>query len=224
MVMNAPVICPACGQLRDRVYDAAVIPARTRAAIQQAHPGWPADAPACAVCQAEGKERVLTEQVAAQRGLDSAERGVLGSIRHTTLLSDNTDHDATRDAALAERVAMQVAAVVGSWYFPLAITLFLLLWLWLSAVHRRYEPYPMIVFGVISAVLSALAALHGPFLMMNQRAQQHRDRLRAENDYRVNLKAELEIAYLTLQVSQLLENQADLLRQLQQLSPPPDTP
>ena len=77
--------------------------------------------------------------------------------------------------------------------------------------NQSSEPFPMIIFGVISAVLATLAALYGPFILMSQRSMQERDRIRAEGDYQINLKAELEIQYLSEMVEKVLLNQEALL-------------
>ncbi len=77
----------------------------------------------------------------------------------------------------------------------------------------------MIIFGVISAVLATLAALYGPFILMSQRSMQERDRIRAESDYQINLKAELEIQYLSEAVEKMLVNQEKLLAAKNDIKP-----
>ena len=83
--------------------------------------------------------------------------------------------------------------------------MFLAFWISFNVLLQPYEPYPVIILAVISAVLGSLAALQGPIILMSQRRQARLDRLRAENDYRLNLKAELEIRYLSEEMTHFLK-------------------
>lgn len=101
------------------------------------------------------------------------------------------------DRSRWDRLADQVASVGGSWRFILAFLALLALWigsnLILAIQHRAFDPYPFIF---LNLVLSTIAALQAPVIMMSQNRQAARDRSAAEHDYRVNLRAELEIMRL----------------------------
>jgi uncharacterized membrane protein len=115
-----------------------------------------------------------------------------------------------------ERLADRVATFGGSWTFLIAFGLFLLAWTVLNLVLRRdaFDPYPFIF---LNLVLSMLAAIQAPVIMMSQNRQASKDRLDAGNDYQVNLKAEIEIMALLEKVEHLTarqEEQTELIRRL----------
>ncbi len=183
------VRCPSCGQLRPPGQmgpGQAVVPS-VAGQIAAAHPGWTAGQPVCEICRREGEAAHFAVLLSA------------GTIR-----TRNENEMLAGESTWAERTAGAVAVVVGSWFFASFILLFLLIWTALNLGWRPFEPYPTILFAVISAALASLAALYGPFILMNQRYQQKRDRLRAQSDYQINLKAELEIRYLHEKLDDLL--------------------
>jgi uncharacterized membrane protein len=104
-----------------------------------------------------------------------------------------------------ERVADKVAAVGGSWKFIGGFMAFLLVWMVVNSVvlaTRSYDPYPFILLNLI---LSCIAALQAPIIMMSQNRQAEIDRMQAQNDYEVNIKAELEILQLHEKINHLRE-------------------
>ncbi|MCA9682615.1 MAG: DUF1003 domain-containing protein, partial [Myxococcales bacterium] len=101
-----------------------------------------------------------------------------------------------RNPTLGERVADRVAAFGGSWTFILIFISVLLVWMALNVVGLFAEPFDPYPFILLNLVLSCIAALQAPVIMMSQRRQEEKDRLRAENDYKINLRAELEIRQL----------------------------
>lgn len=104
-----------------------------------------------------------------------------------------------------ERVADKVAAIGGSWRFIGGFVLFLIVWMIINTVvltTRAYDPYPFILLNLI---LSCIAALQAPVIMMSQNRQAEIDRMQAQNDYEVNIKAELEILQLHEKLNELRE-------------------
>jgi uncharacterized membrane protein len=117
---------------------------------------------------------------------------------------------------VGERLADRVAQFGGSWTFITAF--FLLLAVWMGAnvltATRAFDPYPFILLNLI---LSCIAAIQAPIIMMSQRRQEAKDRRRSENDFRVNLKAELEIRHLHEKIDHLLNRQWERLAEIQTL-------
>ena len=158
------------------------------------------------------------------RSLLEAERGelttldaeVLQSLRDQELLSRNPETTVEPSTA-GERLADRVAALGGSWRF---ISLFMgMLLAWVAAnsivyVMRPFDPYPFIFLNLI---LSCVAALQAPVIMMSQNRQEARDRLHAMHDYQVNLKAELEIRHLHQKLDHLLSHQWERMVEIQQI-------
>jgi uncharacterized membrane protein len=110
-----------------------------------------------------------------------------------------------------------VARFGGSWAFIISFGIFLLLWMAVNSfflLRKPFDPYPFILLNLI---LSSIAALQAPIIMMSQNRQEAKDRLRAEHDYQVNLKAELEIRLLSERIDTLISHQWQRLLEIQQI-------
>jgi len=139
--------------------------------------------------------------------LTELEKRVLNSIAEKQRIARNPNQTFADERTLGERIADKVAAFGGSWTFIITFGVILLVWVILnSLVLIRYgdnfDPYPYILLNLF---LSMLAALQAPVIMMSQNRQAIKDRLDAQHDYEVNLKAELEIANLHEKVDELRE-------------------
>jgi len=112
-----------------------------------------------------------------------------------TQVTRNVNVEVAERLTFGQRIADLVATFGGSWPFIIAFGVFLVAWMALNVrmAQRAFDPYPFIL---LNLVLSTLAALQAPVIMMSQNRQAFKDRLQAELDYKVNLKAELEVAEL----------------------------
>jgi len=153
-----------------------------------------------------------------ERGeLGEIEEDVLQSLRDQELVSRNPDEEFETRLTFGERLADRIATFGGSWTFILAFGAVLVVWITLNVVAlfgRPFDPFPFIL---LNLVLSCLAAIQAPVIMMSQNRQEAKDRLRAEHDYRVNLKAELEIRQLHAKIDQLLSHQWQHLLEIQRI-------
>jgi uncharacterized membrane protein len=116
-----------------------------------------------------------------------------------------------------ERLADKIAEFGGSWRFIIIFFVILSLWIAINSltlILKPFDPYPFILLNLI---LSCLASIQAPIIMMNQNRQEDKDRLRAEHDYRINLKAELEIRHLHEKIDHLLMNQWQRLLEIQEI-------
>ncbi|WP_248448567.1 DUF1003 domain-containing protein [Sinorhizobium meliloti] len=130
------------------------------------------------------------------RDLTDLEQTVLRSAIDKRAVSRNANEAYEKGLTFGERVADEIARVGGSWTFIFAAFAFLLLWTIGNSLllgRDQFDPYPYIL---LNLVLSMLAALQAPVIMMSQNRQAARDRLDAAHDYQVNLKAEIEILAL----------------------------
>ena len=139
--------------------------------------------------------------------LTELEKRVLNSIVEKRRIARNPNQTFADERTFGERIADKVAAFGGSWTFIMTFGVILLVWVILnSLVLIRYgdnfDPYPYILLNLF---LSMLAALQAPVIMMSQNRQAIKDRLDAQHDYEVNLKAELEIAHLHEKFDELRE-------------------
>ena len=114
---------------------------------------------------------------------------------------------------LGQRAADAIAKFAGSWAFIFSFTGGLVLWMVINALlaARAFDPYPFIL---LNLVLSCIAAIQAPLIMMSQNRQEEKDRRRAENDYKVNLKTEIMIEDLYDKVNAILAKQSALEKQL----------
>ncbi|WP_119390787.1 DUF1003 domain-containing protein [Taklimakanibacter lacteus] len=158
----------------------------------------------------------VEEMLIAERGeLSHLEQQVARSLVEGDLISANIEKDYAIRRSFAERASDNLANFGGSWIFLLFFALGLGIWILLnSAGSIRFDPYPFILLNLL---LSCVAAVQAPIIMMSQRRQEAKDRLRSLNDYRINLKAELEIRHLHEKIDHLLFNQWQRLSEIQEL-------
>jgi uncharacterized membrane protein len=146
--------------------------------------------------------------------LHDAEKKLLQQLRESRRKQRETAPDAKPKAELTagQAIADWVAATMGSWPFIIGQSIVLAFWIVLNvtAVIQRWDPYPFIL---LNLMLSFQAAYAAPFIMMAQNRQQDIDRKEAESDYKINIKAELEIEALHQKLDALRENEILLLTQ-----------
>ncbi|MEK7374685.1 MAG: DUF1003 domain-containing protein, partial [Thermodesulfobacteriota bacterium] len=145
------------------------------------------------------------------------ESQVAKSIEDQELLSRNLNETFEAQASFSDQLADRMAAFGGSWRFILLFAGVIVVWIIVNTVallSKSFDPYPYIL---LNLVLSCVAALQAPVIMMSQNRQESKDRLRSEHDYRVNLKAELEIRNLHEKVDHLLIHQWRRMVEIQQM-------
>jgi uncharacterized membrane protein len=156
--------------------------------------------------QAEQQIRQLAEQLLAT-GIDKLserESRIITALAKRTQVSRDVNHAFDRDRGFGSLLADRVASFGGSWTFIISFVAILLAWVALNGLilvgSLAFDPYPFIFLNLI---LSMLAALQAPIIMMSQNRQAARDRLAAGLDYEINLKAELEIMELHEKLDQI---------------------
>jgi uncharacterized membrane protein len=149
--------------------------------------------------------------------LTTLELEVLEGLKEHEILARNPDEVIGDPLTFGQRMADKIAAFGGSWGFILSFCFVLIAWMVLNSfilVTRAFDPFPYILLNLI---LSALASVQAPVIMMSQNRQEARDRLHAQHDYQVNLKAELEIRQLHQKVDHLLTHQWERLVEIQEI-------
>jgi uncharacterized membrane protein len=148
----------------------------------------------------------MDKPVALRTELQETEKRLLSELR--TLRHGERARQAPRELQLTvgQRIADTVAANMGSWRFIIIQSIILIIWIILNvtAYIQQWDPYPFIL---LNLALSFQAAYAAPFIMMSQNRQQEIDRKKAENDFQVNVKAELEIELLHQKIDQLRETE-----------------
>ncbi len=132
-------------------------------------------------------------------------------------ISIDVDKQEASKMTRGDKIADKISEVAGSWTFILLFTLFLIGWIVLNTMilskSNRIDPYPFIL---LNLVLSCIAALQAPIIMMSQNRQAEKDSLRNQNDYRIDLKSELILEELHDQMTTIVKNQKTLLRLLKE--------
>ncbi len=137
------------------------------------------------------------------------------SLNNNNTLTDKIDGEKKQILTTGQRIADKVASFGGSWTFIISFGVFIFIWIsinifWL--VNKGFDPYPFILLNLI---LSCLAALQAPVIMMSQNRQEEKDRDRAKKDYMINLKSELEIRTLHEKIDHFSMDQQQELLELQ---------
>lgn len=137
-------------------------------------------------------------------------------IRQLTMTEVVKNTDQGEKPSFGQRAADTVARFAGSWAFIFSFVAVMVIWMVLNILlaTNAFDAYPFIL---LNLVLSCIAAVQAPLIMMSQNRQEAKDRARAENDYHINLKNELIIDDLYKKISQLLEEQKKLFKQLEEL-------
>ena len=151
--------------------------------------------------------------------LTEQQKHVAHHITERTPISTNVFQDLSTRSTFGEKMADKVASFGGSWTFISIFMGVMVIWIFLNSfiliklVKGSFDPYPYIL---LNLVLSMLAAIQAPIILMSQNRQAYKDRLSAEHDYEVNLKAELEIIGLHEKMDSLREKQWSELISIQQ--------
>jgi len=166
----------------------------------------------------EYRKKYLTLVIEGENGeVTQMEKEVLNSIQSNTILSENIEPDIEEQSTFGQKIADRIASFGGSWPFIIYFFSFLIIWMVINVwfiQSRPFDPYPFILLNLI---LSCLAAIQAPIIMMSQNRKEQRDRIRSEHDYKVNLKAELEIKMLHEKVDHMIIHQNKRLMEIQEI-------
>lgn len=173
------------------------------------------------ICKADlNKFRLeyVTSVIESNKGeISHLEGEVIESLKQQELLSSDINKQFEKQLTFGDRLSDKIAEFGGNWRFLITFAVLLALWIAFNSVmwiRNPFDPYPYIL---LNLVLSCLAAVQAPLIMMSQNRQEAKDRLRAKNDYQINLKAELEIRSLHEKLDHLLAHQWDRLLEIQHI-------
>ncbi len=151
------------------------------------------------------------------KAIENIHKAVLRSIddNETSFVQKIEEEVDTRN--YGQKIADKVASFGGSWTFIISFFGFILIWILINVIlflNKGFDPYPFILLNLL---LSCLAALQAPVIMMSQNRQEEKDRERAKKDYLINLKSELEIRLLDEKLDHLLMHQQEELIEIQKI-------
>ena len=144
--------------------------------------------------------------------LSKLDEGILQSLQNHNLIAVNPDEMVDTNLTFGQRLADKIATFGGSWRFIITFGVFIVIWITFNCIaigKAQFDVYPFILLNLI---LSCLAALQAPVIMMSQNRQESRDRLRSENDYQINVKAEIEIRQIQEKMDVLLRQISEMRR------------
>jgi uncharacterized membrane protein len=185
--------------------------------IREANPGF--DETCCLSVSElnEYRNRYIQSSLELEVGtLSKLEKEVLEALHKNKLISDDVDETIDETLTYGQRLAYKIASFGGSWTFIIFFFCILFSWIGLNLYFfsKPFDPFPFILLNLI---LSCLAALQAPVIMMSQNRQEEKDRERSKHDYQVNLKAELEIRMLHEKIDHLILHQQQRLFEIQKI-------
>jgi len=214
------MVCNICGMTKARsvMMPAALVRNAIAERIKIAYPEWEPEGYICLGDLNQFRMNYIQDLLESEKGeLSTLDHEVLESLQRHETLASNVDAEFEKDLTLGDRMSDKLASFGGSWRFIMIFGAVLLVWIAINSVvllKKPFDPYPFILLNLI---LSCLAAIQAPVIMMSQNRQEAKDRLRSQHDYQVNLKAELEIRQLHDKIDHLLSHQWERLVEIQQI-------
>ena len=160
----------------------------------------------------------LTSLITEEKGeLAIIDNDVMSAIKNNAILSENIQDEMEAELTFQQRLADKIAEFGGSWVFIITFFSFILVWMILNIWILTTGPFDPFPFILLNLILSCLAAIQAPIIMMSKNRKEQKDRKRSEYDYKINLKAELEIKLLSEKIDHLLVHHNKKLLEIQEL-------
>lgn len=186
--------------------------------IKKSFSDWSSEGFICTEDMNRFRTEYVFSLIEAEKGeLSELEREVVESLATHEILSSHVDQEYESNLTLGQRLSDMIARFGGSWSFIIIFFCIMVIWMTVNSymlLSRPFDPYPYIL---LNLVLSCLAAIQAPIIMMSQNRVEAKDRLRSAHDYQVNLKAELEIRQLHQKLDHLLSRQWERLVEIQEI-------
>ena len=183
-------ICPVCGKNKpvSQLVPGELVRPAIVDLIGRDHPNWSRSDVICTEDLNLYRTAFIESLLETEKGeLSSLDQEVVDSLKRQELVSGDVNAAFEKELTFGERLADKIADFGGSWTFIISFGVVLFLWMVLNSVllaSKAFDPYPYILLNLL---LSSLAAIQAPVIMMSQNRQEDRDRLRSEYDYRINL-------------------------------------
>jgi uncharacterized membrane protein len=212
--------CQICGRNETQLEILPSIIVRPSVAdiIKIQYPNWNIKGFICREDLQKYRKEYLLKLIADEKGeLSNLELDVINKLTEYESISANIEEEFYSKLTLGEKLSDIIASFGGSWKFIIILSLIIFLWISLNTyvlITKSFDPFPFILLNLL---LSCLAALQAPVIMMSQNRQEARDRNRAQQDYKINLKSELELRQLHQKVDHLLIQQWERMTEIQGL-------
>jgi uncharacterized membrane protein len=160
----------------------------------------------------------MASLIAQEKGeLDAIDRDVVDALKNNSVLSENIEDEIEGKLTLGQKLADNIAVFGGSWTFIIAFFSFIVIWMSINIYVLAAKPFDPFPFILLNLILSCLAAIQAPIIMMSQNRKEQKDRIRGEHDYKINLKAELEIKLLSEKIDHMIIHQNKKLLEIQEI-------
>ena len=212
------VQCQICGEKKlSEVLPAELVRESIVATIKKKYPKWSADGHICYADLNKFRIEHVQDVLETERGeLSHLDNEVVKSLNKHEVLARNVNSEFERQQTFGQKVADGLTLFVGSWTFIILFLIILVLWIMVNVIiiWKPFDPFPFILLNLL---LSCVAAFQAPIIMMSQNRQTQKDSLRAEHDYKTDLKAELEIRHINSKIDQLMSHQWQRLLEIQRI-------
>ena len=211
--------CAICGTTdeKETFFPAELLRPSLAHFIKKEHPEWNANSWICQNDLTRYRNLFLNQMINMEKGeTKTLEKDVKKRLKEYELVSENVNDTFESKLKFGERLADKIASFGGSWKFIIIFGTVLFLWIGINSwflLKKPYDPYPYILLNLI---LSCLAAIQAPIIMMSQNRHAAREKLKADYEYKINLKAELEIRHINEKIDFLLMKQWQRLLEIQQ--------
>ena len=217
---NKTFECQVCHQEKsaNEILPASLVRAPLIEVFKKDNPNWSTEGYICNTDLNHVRNIYVEQLLQSEKGeLSKLETDVVENIKRQELVTENVESAMEHQLTLGERMADSIASFGGSWWFLSLFALVLFVWIAINSIKLLSAPFDPFPFTLLNLVLSCIAAVQAPVIMMSQNRQESKDRVRSENDYRINLKAELEIRHLHTKIDLLLTHQWQRLLEIQQI-------
>ena len=216
---SAQATCQVCNKVFDHsdLFPAALIRPSIYEYIESIYPDWSEEGFICYEDLKKFRSAYVKTIVMKDRGeLSELDKTVVDSLKEHELITENINTRFDRQLTIGEKLSDRVARFGGSWTFIISFIVVMVVWMTINILifTHRFDPYPFIL---LNLVLSCLAALQAPVIMMSQNRQSEKDRMQADDNYCTNLKSELEIRQLHAKLDQFMKKQWERIMEVQQI-------
>ncbi|MFZ0454575.1 MAG: DUF1003 domain-containing protein [Ignavibacteriaceae bacterium] len=212
--------CQICGrdETQKEILPSIIVRPSIADLIKIQNPNWNINGFICREDLQKYRKEYLKKLISDEKGeLSNLEIDVINKLTEHESISVNVEKEFFSKLTFGEKLSDLIASFGGSWKFIIIFFLIIIFWISINTyviITRLFDPYPFIL---LNLVLSCLAAIQAPIIMMSQNRQEARDRNRAEQDYKINLKTELELRQLHQKVDHLLIQQWERMVEIQEL-------
>jgi uncharacterized membrane protein len=214
----SPKICKVCQKTTHHLIKADSLRPSINRLINKDVPDWNTESYICEADLNHYRLQFIEEAIAEDAGfLTNVQKEVLESISQQDTITRDMYAQWNKNLTIWDKIADNIAKFGGSWFFILSFFSILNIWIVINSLtlwYRPFDPYPYILLNLI---LSCLAAIQAPIIMMSQNRMEARDRMRSENDYQINLKAEIEIRNLHEKIDHLMQYQWQKVMETQEM-------